>query len=76
MESGEFMYLRMLSVIVIFAVIGITEIVPIKKNNNKKELTVYILFFTAAFVLMFLYSIGVKIPKISEGVDNIIENII
>ncbi|GKX31979.1 hypothetical protein SH1V18_44590 [Vallitalea longa] len=70
------MYLNILIVIIIFTVIGITEIVPIKKNNTKKELTIYVLFFTTAFVLMTLYGVGVKIPKISEGLDMIIEKII
>lgn len=70
------MYLKGLIVVVIFTIIGITEIVPLKKNKNKKELTIYTLFFAAAFVLMFLYSIGVEIPQISKGLNTIIEKII
>ncbi|WP_304944022.1 hypothetical protein [Vallitalea guaymasensis] len=70
------MYLKGLLVVVIFAVIGITEIVPLKKNKDKKELTIYTLLFAAAFVLMFLYSIGVEIPQISKGLNTIIEKII
>ncbi|GMQ58897.1 hypothetical protein AN1V17_32930 [Vallitalea sediminicola] len=70
------MYLKGLVVVIIFAIIGITEIVPLKKNKNKKELTIYTLFFAAAFVLMFLYSIGVEIPQLSKGLNIIIEKII
>lgn len=70
------MYLKGLIVIVIFTIIGITEIVPLKKNKDKKELTIYTLFFAAAFILMFLYSIGVELPQISKGLDNLIEKIV
>lgn len=70
------MYLNIFIVVIIFTIIGITEIVPIKKNKTRKEFTVYILFFTTAFILMFLYGAGIEIPKISKGLDIIIESII
>jgi predicted membrane channel-forming protein YqfA (hemolysin III family) len=70
------MYLKGLIVIIIFVIIGITEIVPLKRNKNKKELTIYTLFFVAAFALMFLYSIDVELPRISKGINSIIEKII
>lgn len=69
------MYLNALIVIIIFTVIGITEIVPLVRDQKKKELTIYTIFFIAAFVLMFLYSVGVELPQISKGINNIIETL-
>lgn len=69
------MYLNALFVIIIFAIIGITEIVPLVRDKKNKELTIYSIFFIAAFILMLLYSIGVELPQISKGINAIIETL-
>lgn len=70
------MYLKILLVIIIFLVIGISEIVPLVKQNCKKELAIYMIFFSAAFILMFLYSIGVELPQVSKGIDAVVRSIV
>ncbi|MCT4544745.1 MAG: hypothetical protein N4A63_14505 [Vallitalea sp.] len=63
-------------VIIIFVIIAVVEIIPLKRNKKKKEITIYSIFFTIAFVLMFSYSIGIELPQISKMLDSIIEKII
>lgn len=69
------MYLNALIVIIIFAIIGITEIVPLVRDKKKKEVAIYTIFFIAAFVLMLLYSVGVELPQISKGINAVIETL-
>ncbi|MCT4598881.1 MAG: hypothetical protein N4A50_13515 [Vallitalea sp.] len=67
------MYLKVILVILIFTVIGISEIVPLVKENKKKELTIYTLFFSLSFALILLYSLEVKLPQISKGIDAVVK---
>lgn len=67
------MYLKVILVIIIFTVIGISEIVPLVKENKKKELTIYTIFFSLSFGLILLYSLEVKLPQISKGIDAVVK---
>ena len=60
--------MKIIIVIIFFIVIAFLEIPPILKKKNKKELFVYILLYTAGCALMFLWSVGIKLPKLSEGI--------
>jgi hypothetical protein len=67
------MYLKVILVIIIFTLIGISEIVPLVKENKKKELTIYTIFFSLSFGLILLYSLEVKLPQISKGIDAVVK---
>lgn len=69
------MFVKGLIVVIIFAVIGLTEIVPLAKAKKKKELVLYSVFFAGAFVLSMLYTLGVPLPQISKGVNAVIDAI-
>lgn len=64
------------TVIVIYLIIGVTEITPLYKNKQKKELIVYCVFFLGAFVMSLLLSLGVEIPEPTEGIKFIIESFV
>ncbi len=59
-------------VVIAFLLIGIIEIVPMVKENQKKELVLYSVLFAAAFVLSILLSLGVKIPSPSEPIEHLV----
>lgn len=70
------MYMNAIIVIIIFGVIGVTEIVPLVRDKKKKELIVYSIFFSMAFVLMLLFSLEVEIPQISKGIQAVVESVV
>ncbi|WP_432661823.1 hypothetical protein R9X47_14755 [Wukongibacter baidiensis] len=59
-----------------YLIIGIIEIVPLYKNNKKKELVVYSIFFSAAFIISLLLSLGVKIPSPAKPIETIVNTIL
>ncbi len=59
-----------------YLIIGTIEIVPLYKNNKKKELVVYSIFFSAAFVISLLLSLGVKIPSPAKPIETIVNAIL
>ncbi|QUI24414.1 hypothetical protein HZI73_19860 [Vallitalea pronyensis] len=66
------MYIQIIIVILIFAYIGVTEIVPLVRNKKTKELVIYVIFFGTTFILSILYSAGVPLPQVSKGLDAVI----
>lgn len=60
-----------LFVIAAYILIGILEITPIAKAGQVKELSVYLTFIIAAFVLSFLLSIEVKIPSPAKPLNDL-----
>lgn len=69
------MFINALIVIIIFALIGVTEIVPLARDKKTKELVIYIIFFGVTFVLSILYSVGVQLPQVSKGINAVIETL-
>ncbi|MCG8482349.1 MAG: hypothetical protein MJA31_03495 [Clostridia bacterium] len=63
-------------VILVYVLIGIIEIVPLIKNNQKKELILYSFLFVAAFILSLLLSLGVDIPSPADYIQKAVEAII
>ncbi len=63
-------------VILVYILIGIIEIVPLIKNNQKKELILYSFLFGAAFILSLLLSLGVDIPSPADYIQKAVEAII
>jgi hypothetical protein len=60
-----------LFVIAVYIFIGIIEITPIAKAGQVKELSLYLIFIIAAFVLSFLLSIDVKIPSPAKPMNDL-----
>ncbi|WZL72585.1 hypothetical protein QBE52_16190 [Clostridiaceae bacterium 35-E11] len=63
-------------VILVYSIIGVIEIVPMVKKNEKKELLVYSILFSGAFVLSVLLSLGVKVPSPAKPIEKIVKAII
>jgi len=63
-------------VIVAYIIIGVIEIVPMIKKNQKKELVLYAITFGGAFVLSVLLSLGVKIPSPAKPIEKIVQAVI
>lgn len=59
-----------------YLIIGTIEIVPLYKENKKKELVVYSIFFLAAFIISLLLSLGVKIPSPARPIEAIVKAIL
>lgn len=62
-------------VILGYIIIGTIEMVPLYKKNQKKELIVYAFFFTAAFIISLLLSLGVEIPSPTKPIERIVKSI-
>lgn len=68
--------LIIVTVIVIYLIMGVIEIPPLYTKKEKKELVVYCMFFSIAFVMSLLLSLGVEIPNPTEGIKVIIESFV
>lgn len=68
----------MVTVLVIlgYIIIGFIEIVPLYKKKQKKELILYSITFTIAFVMSVLLSLGVKIPSPAKPIEKIVLTIL
>ena len=53
----------MLLLLVIYSAIGIFEAPGLIRRRQWRELTIFVLFYAIAFLLGFLYVLGVKIPS-------------
>lgn len=62
-----------LFVIMFYIIIGILEIFPLYKNNQKKELILYSSVFLCAFILSILLNLGVKIPSPTKPIENTVK---
>lgn len=63
-------------IIIGYIIIGIIEIIPLIKQNKKKELVLYSVLFGSAFIISLLLSIGVKIPSPAKPIEKIVEAIV
>ncbi|MCM1991421.1 hypothetical protein [Oceanirhabdus seepicola] len=63
-------------ILFIYLIIGVIEITPLYKNKEKRKLVLYSIFFSIAFVISLLLSMGVKIPNPTDGFKFIVESII
>lgn len=63
-------------VILAYILIGVIEITPLIKSNQKKELVLYSFLFGAAFILSFLLSLGVEIPSPADYIQKVVEAVI
>lgn len=60
-------------VIIAYAVIGFYEIFPMVKNKQRKELALYSVIFSLAFVLSILLSLGVEIPSPADPIEKVVD---
>lgn len=60
-------------VTLLYAVIGFSEIYPLVKNKRKKELVLYSVTFSAAFILSLLLSLGVKVPSPAKPIEEVVK---
>ncbi|QXM05083.1 hypothetical protein [Crassaminicella indica] len=63
-------------IILVYIIIGVVEIVPLVKKNQKKELILYSITFIAAFIMSILLSLGVKIPSPAKPIEKVVKMII
>lgn len=61
-----------LLVIIIYIIIGFIEIPNLYRSKQKKELVIYSVTFSFAFLLSFLLSIGVKVPSPAKSIEKIV----
>lgn len=62
-------------VILAYIIIGIVEILPMVKKNQKKELVLYSIIFSGAFVLSLLLSLGINVPSPARPIEKVIQAI-
>ncbi len=63
-------------IIIIYLIIGIVEMYPLYKKNQKKELILYSVLFFVAFVMSLLLSLGIEIPSPADGIEKIVKGIV
>ncbi len=59
-------------VIIGYLVLGILEIPPLIKKQQTKELVLYSVFFTLAFVLSILLVLGVNLPSPAKMLERVV----
>jgi EamA domain-containing membrane protein RarD len=59
-----------LLVILIYILIGVLEVFSLIKQNKKKELILYSVIFSWAFILSILLNLSVKIPSPAKPIEN------
>jgi hypothetical protein len=59
--------------ILVYVLAIIFDFLPIIRAHNKKETVVYGAMLTLSFVITFLYSIGVKVPRILPLLEGVIK---
>ncbi|QEK11219.1 hypothetical protein FQB35_01895 [Crassaminicella thermophila] len=65
-----------LLIILVYLIIGVIEITPLVKRNQKKELILYTITFMTAFIISLLLSLGVKIPSPAKPIEKIVKMVI
>lgn len=63
-------------VILAYAVIGFIEIVPLVKRKQKKEVILYSVTFSCAFILSLLLSLGVDIPSPARPIERVVKAVL
>lgn len=59
-------------VILVYIIIGVIEIIPMVKKNQKKEIILYSVILMIAFIISLLLSIGVEIPSPAKAIEKIV----
>ncbi|MDF2673231.1 MAG: hypothetical protein K0R09_1496 [Clostridiales bacterium] len=57
------MILKVLFILLLYTTIGFFEIIPLKKEKNKKKLILYLVLLSFSTVVSILITLGVKIPS-------------
>lgn len=60
-------------VIIAYAAVGFYEIFPMAKNKQKKELILYCIIFSLAFILSILLVLGVEIPSPADPIEKVVD---
>ncbi len=63
-------------VILAYGIIGVIELIPLIKEKKMKEIILYSVFFSAAFVISLLLSLGVEIPSPAGPIEKVVKGII
>ncbi|MCT4618858.1 MAG: hypothetical protein N4A62_05665 [Marinisporobacter sp.] len=63
-------------IILAYIVIGVIEITPLVKKNQKKELILYSITFGVAFIISLLLGLGVKIPSPAKPIEKVVKMVI
>ncbi len=63
-----------LLVIAVFIIIGFLEIVPLIKENEKRQIILYLFLYLCAFLITFLLSIGIEIPTPAKPLNDLYES--
>lgn len=62
-------------VVVFYTLVIVFDFLPLSKRQPKKDSYTYIMFMTVSFIIVFLFSLGIKFPSISEPIKNLLDNI-
>lgn len=62
-------------VVLVYALFSFFEIVSLVKTKRKKELIVFIIFISIAFIMSMLLAFGVDIPSIERIIGDFVTSI-
>lgn len=63
------------AVIVIYILFAVFEIIPLLKQNRKKELVAFAIIMSCAFIISVLLTFDVKIPSFDRFIGDIVTSI-
>lgn len=63
-------------VILIYLIIGLLEILPLIRQKQKKELIIYSVLFSGAFIMSLLLSFGIELPSPAGPIETVVKAII
>jgi hypothetical protein len=63
------------AVIVIYALFAVLEIIPLLKQNRKKELAAFTVIMSCAFIISLLLSFNIKIPSFDRFIGDVVTSI-
>lgn len=63
-------------VVVLYAVIFLTDFIPYFKTTGTKDKIVYGSFMLVSFVVLILYSLGIKVPSPTTPIKDAIDAIL
>ncbi|MGI6151708.1 MAG: hypothetical protein ACOYIR_07140 [Christensenellales bacterium] len=62
-------------VLMIFAFVILFDLIPAQKDWEFKERAVYVTILAISFVGLLLHSLNVKVPSVSDAIENIVSAI-
>jgi hypothetical protein len=63
------------AVIVIYILFAVFEVIPLAKQNRRKELVAFTVIMTCAFIISVLLSFNVKIPSFDRFIGDVVTSI-